>query len=39
MHKIEFGLGEQVVMMICDVLKGYPEANEVLLYGSRAKGI
>jgi len=38
MRKTAFGLGEQVVAMICDVFKVHPEVESVMLYGSRARG-
>ncbi|MDQ7001496.1 MAG: nucleotidyltransferase domain-containing protein [Ghiorsea sp.] len=33
-----FGLGEPMVAAICDVFSLHPEVDEVVLYGSRAKG-
>jgi predicted nucleotidyltransferase len=38
MRKTAFGLGERVVATICDVFKAHPEVEDVILYGSRARG-
>ncbi|MDQ6989632.1 MAG: nucleotidyltransferase domain-containing protein [Mariprofundaceae bacterium] len=38
MKKGKFGLGAPIVAAICDVFAAYPEVDEVILYGSRAKG-
>jgi len=36
--KQSFGLGELIIAAICDVFAAHPEVDEVILYGSRAKG-
>jgi uncharacterized protein len=33
-----FGLKESTIQQICDVLAGYPQVDQAILYGSRAKG-
>ncbi|PCI01173.1 MAG: hypothetical protein COB79_04520 [Zetaproteobacteria bacterium] len=38
MPKQKFGLGEPIIAAICDVFAAHPEVDEVILYGSRAKG-
>jgi len=38
MNKVGSGLGDQVIEMIVDVFKTHAEVDEVVLYGSRAKG-
>ena len=38
MGKQQFGLGEHVIASIRRVFQAHPEVEEVVLYGSRAKG-
>ena len=38
MSETRFGLGAEVIASIQDVFAAYPEVQEVILYGSRAKG-
>ncbi|MDQ7005186.1 MAG: nucleotidyltransferase domain-containing protein [Ghiorsea sp.] len=38
MTETNFGLGDGVTISICDVFAAHPEVDEVILYGSRAKG-
>ncbi len=38
MTEANFGLGENIVDSIRDVFAAHPEVDEVVLYGSRAKG-
>ncbi len=35
---MKYGLSEQTRQKICDVFVQYPQVEEVVLYGSRAKG-
>lgn len=34
----KFGLNEQSIRIITDILKKYPEIEQAIIYGSRAKG-
>jgi len=38
MNKVKFGLGAEVIASIQGVFTAHPEVQEVILYGSRAKG-
>jgi len=38
MSESNFGLGENIITLICDVFAAHSEVDEVVLYGSRAKG-
>ncbi|PCI44510.1 MAG: hypothetical protein COB41_04175 [Proteobacteria bacterium] len=38
MNNAEFGLGEAVIRSVLEVFSAHPEVDEVILYGSRAKG-
>ncbi len=38
MSETKFGLGAEVIASIQDVFVAHPEVQEVILYGSRAKG-
>jgi predicted nucleotidyltransferase len=35
---MKYGLPETTVEKICGVLAGYPQVDQAILYGSRAKG-
>lgn len=35
---MKFGLSEETILKISTVFKRYPEVEEVIIYGSRAKG-
>ena len=38
MNKTEFGLSEETIKRIRKILSSFPEIEEVVIYGSRAKG-
>ncbi|MGD9928971.1 MAG: nucleotidyltransferase domain-containing protein [Mangrovibacterium sp.] len=35
---MKFGLSETTISQLCSVFENYPEIEEVIIYGSRAKG-
>ncbi|MCW0484384.1 nucleotidyltransferase domain-containing protein [Gaoshiqia sediminis] len=35
---MKFGLSETTISLLCSVFENYPEIEEVIIYGSRAKG-
>ena len=37
-HGLKYGLSDNVITSLCEVFKKYPLIEEVILYGSRAKG-
>jgi predicted nucleotidyltransferase len=36
---MRFGLPEEVIHTICGILQRYPQVDQAILYGSRAKGV
>ncbi len=37
-HSLRFGLKPEAIEKICNVFSAYPQIQQVILYGSRAKG-